>query len=289
MPPSILSKLHSTWPDLELSVRNVDRSQEPDAAARQMDIPLLSSPLLKKLAYAVYNKGHRAEEPSLSEWPKLTKALVDGGSVRSLCLQGRYDGGVYGSKQVFDANHQSGPKALPRFDLKPGTKLPALEELTINVESGWGATDYLWDVEHCAMLRDAMDWTRLRSLSFGSNNPEAFFEAFTGHLPSLKALRFGVHWRDVGAANKFLRSLPALESLDIDRASKEIDVLWPTIMMHKDTLRKLVLRPAFGSWYSYEPLEFNLLRTVAREFPVLEHLGWDIPCTKTVSDSTSLR
>ncbi|KAH7076388.1 hypothetical protein BKA63DRAFT_602194 [Paraphoma chrysanthemicola] len=278
MPRSVLNKLQTTWPDLELSVCVLERQHATNHRHRQMDVNLLSSPLLRTLTYNVYNQGYYANEPARSEWPKLTRAIAKGGSVRVLTIDNRSDGSSYSGVKVINDDVED-PGKFMRLDLTAGLRLPALEEFTIR---NWGSETYLWDDAHARMLRDAMDWSRLRKLDFGHDRPDAFFSAMTGAMPNLKSLRFGTQDGAVGPAQRFLDSIDALESLDLGRAQGAIDTLWPSILSHKDTLRELILHPTFGSYYSHHYIDLDRLETIRTEFPQLERLGWDAPCTSNI-------
>ncbi|ORY07385.1 hypothetical protein BCR34DRAFT_626448 [Clohesyomyces aquaticus] len=280
MPSPVLSKLHATWPDLELSVCVLGRQNAKDPAHRQMDTPLLSSPLLRSLTYDIFHKGHRAEDPAPSEWPKLTRALESGGHVRVLRIQNTGDGTAYYGVQVLGDSENS--DKLMRLDITPSTRLPALEELSIREDKYWGSSTYLWDDEHCRLLRNAMDWSRLRKLDFGAGRPDAFFAAFRGVMPNLKALRFGAQYDTVGHAKSFLKSVTALESLDIARAESAFQTLWPEILRHKDTLKELLLRPTTSGYCSPDYIKLEHLETIASGFPALERFGWDAPCKSNV-------
>jgi hypothetical protein len=247
-----------------------------------MDMKLLSSPLLKKLAYDVFYQGYNAGEPARCEWPKLTQAIIAGGNLRVLKIQSERDGTHdYRIKVLDDAE----PKKLMRLDITPGSRLPALKELTISEQWGWYSSTYLWDAYHCRMLREAMDWSRVRKLDFGGDRPDEFFAAFTGILPYLKSLRFGVRDGSMDAVIRFMESVTAFESLDIAEAGGQIDTLWPAINKHKETLKVLILRPATDNDRRlYIPR--SRLWNVSKEFPSLEHLGWDVPCTTNVSART---
>ena len=282
---AVFEKLHTTWPQLEVFVSVIDRRDAKVVAHRQMDMKLLSSPLLVGLTYVVYSKGYQPDQPCRSEWPKLSQALTAGGNVRSLHIQSQQDGTeYYGVKIVPDSE----PEELPRLNLA-GMHLPRLEELRIRIQGSWGDLAYPWDDEHCRMLRTAVDCSRLRTLDFGSDTPKVFFECFNGILPALKSLRFGISHESDSASHaaRFIESAPALETLDIDRAQRGVQQLWPVIRTQKDTLKRLILRPTFGDWYSIQYLDRMLLETVAKEFPKLEHLGWHIPCEANVRVSPS--
>lgn len=244
-----------------------------------MDSKLISSPLLKDLTYNVYSQGHHTDQHARSEWRKLTQALVAGGNVRLLKIGSWLHSAYHGV--ILDDTE---PETLMRLDLKPGMRLPHLEELTIRVGGYWGASPYLWDLDHCHLLRQAIDTSHFRKLDFGSDKPDTFFSTFTRLLPNLKALRFGIQQDGIaGSARRFIKSLKALEALDIDSASPAIDRLWPAIMKHKNTLKELVLRPTTDGYCKPRTIAIERLQTISIQFPKLERLGWDAPCGYNVS------
>ena len=279
MPASVLDKLHATWPNLELSVCCLNRIDARKPAHRQMDMKLLSSPLIRSLTYSVFFDSYRADEPAVSEWPRLTKALAVGGSVRKLRLQGSPDS-RYNTGGKILAEDES--KAMLQLAINPGMQFSALEELTLRGQS----YSYLWDITHCELLRDTLDWSRLRKLDFGNEMPEVFFATMKGRLPKLQALRFGVPYntQSVGTIKRFIESLDNLTALDIIQAGFVIAELWPSIMKHKKNLKELLLRPTIGSYCSHECMGLAYLKSVATDFPSLERLGWDAPCFSSVSE-----
>ncbi|KAF1976981.1 hypothetical protein BU23DRAFT_550929 [Bimuria novae-zelandiae CBS 107.79] len=283
MPPAVLSKLHSTWPDLELSVTVVDRHDAKlSAHPRQwrMDIPLLSSPLLTQLTYVVYTKGYESQQPTRSEWPELTAALLSGGNIRSLRIQSQQDGSAHYGAQILAT---TGPVRLPRLNLRPGARLEKLEELNIRALDDWGDRSYFWDDEHCRALHGAVDPSRLRKLDFGSDNPVPFFNAFAGVLSNVQSLRFGVRrGSDVEPAKRFIESLTGLESVYVSSPMTGLDELWPAIEGHKDTLKSLVLGPTWGEYCRPTYIDRSVLETVAKTFSKLKHLGWDVPFGTTI-------
>jgi len=270
----VLDKLHVTWPNLELTVHVLHREHATNVKHRQMDENLLSSPLLRNLTYNIFFQSYIADEPSRSEWPKLTRAIAAGGNLRRLRIQSQQDGNEYRGIQVLNDTE---PQKFMRFDLLPETRLPALEEFTLHEVRHYGSSSYLWDTEHCKMLRDLTDWSKLHTLNFASDMPTAFFTVFTGLLPELKSLRFGIPRGVNGeAATKFIKSFRALESLDIDHSASAINSLWPAIKQHKETLHTLMLRGDFGSWDYPVHLEVSRLEKIVRKFPSLKRLGWDV-------------
>ena len=278
MPSDIFDKIHLTWPNLELSVTVNDRPSANTPAYRQMDIALLSSPLLTDLTYTVYYKGWQSGTPVASEWPKLTQALLTGGNIRSLQITSEPDV----RPCIVDENE---PEKIPRLGLQPGARLPKLEELSIRAETH----RYLWDEPHCLALHDAIDPARIQVLDFGSDNPEEFFYTVSGLMPNLRSLAFGVKKGSVIPARNFIKSLTGLQSLRIMSVKDEISELWPAINYHKETLKSLVfgLRLYFGpEYYAHGTPEYMSLRSLSsipNKFPKLEHLGWPVPCEQSVS------
>jgi hypothetical protein len=287
MSRAVFDMIHATWPELEISVAVVDRHDTKILAHRQMDIRLLSSPLLVGLTYVVYTQGYRPRDmPCRSDWPRLSQALAAGGNVRYLRLQSLQDGtglGFDGIKLVPDTE----PDKLPRLDLAD-LRLPQLEELTLESLRHWGESTYLWDSDHARMFRNTIDCSRLRKLDFGSDNPTAFFTYFTGLCPKLKTLSFGAtggypNSPDIEPAKRFIESLDALEYLDVSQAQQGIDDLWLAIEKNKDTLKTLILGPTLGSYCSPMYMDSSRLEAIASTFPELERLGWDAPCKTNVS------
>jgi hypothetical protein len=171
-------------------------------------------------------------------------------------------------------------KTIPLLDLSAVASLSKLEHLSTR-DAGY--TEYLRNEELCRTLRDTTDLSRLRSLDFGLENPEIFFKTFTGHLPNLRGLQFGVvSDSSVELAKDFINSL-TLTSLHIDSPKRGFDVLWPACYKHKDTLRTLVLGPTWNAYGSIDYLDDGLLETVSSTFPKLERLGWSIQFSDIVS------
>jgi hypothetical protein len=279
MPKAVLTMLETTWPDLELSVQVLDRARSIKMVNRRMDFKLLSSPLLKKLVYNIFCDSDSADKAARSEWPQLTKAIVAGGNLSVLQIQLSVDGGDNSIKVV---DRHLVPKMM-RFEINPETRLPPLTEFTL-LDSLWWRQNmtYLWDPEHCGNLQTSMDWSKIRKLDFGEEFPEEFFKAFAGKTPNLKHLRFGVKNDAPVAAREFIMSAPALESIDINRAKAGIKTLWPAIVKHRGSLRKLALKPTFQMYGDPDYLDFELLQSIANEFPLIDFLGYDVPCQYNV-------
>lgn len=273
----MLHKLQACRPDLRISVYSHDRHRAAEDR-RRIDTELLSSPMLDNLVYTVYVDGWGSNATAKSEWPKLTRALVSGASCKSLRLQIRPDGYNWGEGKVLDESTEEG---MLRFDVGSNTQLPVLEELCIST-MGYGPT-YQWDIRHCIDLQRCMDWTRMRKLDFSSDYPEPFFATSVGLTPGLRHLRFGLPYQSqsVEPARAFVESLVDMKSLDIERMQPYVDVMWPAIRKHKDTLETLLLRPTRGMYCTPQYLDTSILLEISREFPALERLGYDVPFMDT--------
>jgi hypothetical protein len=279
MPQCIFDKIHATWPGLKMTIRVTDRRSAKILAHRQMDTKLLCSPLLHTLFYTVYTQGYDANQLSRSEWPRLTQSLLSGGSIRILKIRSKADGNERGGDKILGDDE---PLGLMRLALTPDTRLPPLEELSISPFGQEDYSTYLWDNEHCRLLHDSADWSRLLKLDFGAGNPSAFFQRFQGALPQLRSLRFGCTKDSLEPASDFIESLTALESLDIYQAQAGLDVLWNAIMKHRKSLNTLILRATHDGWGGHHPINFDRLEEIAAQCPSLQRFGCDIPCEENV-------
>ncbi|KAF2871511.1 hypothetical protein BDV95DRAFT_42328 [Massariosphaeria phaeospora] len=279
----VLDKLQTTWPKLKLFVRR-SRRHHAEEGHRSIDFPLLSSPQLDTLACTVYIKDNVPQaELTQSEWPQLTRAIVAGAHCRILRLRLRKDQYFYNEPKVLKGTEEH---AVPRFSDTSTMRLPPLEE--IQILTGRFYTRYPWDMSHCLQLRNCMDCSRIRVLDFSRDYPRAFFSAFTGELPNLQSLCFGLPGpygqqdESVQDVVRFLDSCIGLKALDISRLASRADEMWPAVLRHKDTLEELVLRPTIGYWITPgsgrpEYLDTRYLQQITEEFPRLERLGFDVP------------
>lgn len=250
MPSSVLEKLHKTWPELDLSICVLGRRYAKDVIHRQIDEKLLSSPLLKSLTYEIIYEGYSSDSPMSPEWTKLTRAISSGGGLRVLRIKAT-SGGVCGEE----------PDKALQLDVCRDSHLPALEEFTLD------GSFYHWDDEHSEMFARSVDTSRLHTLNFPTSMTASFFRAFKKQLPGLKKFRIGRCGSGHVIAD-FVKSIEGLELLAIDGQAPAIDVLWPAIMQHKNTLKSLCLRERVG---------VARLEEVMNSFPSVTCLGWDVP------------
>jgi hypothetical protein len=282
----VLDELYTKFPDIGVHVKVLDRADAP-LHHRQIDTNLLSSPLLRSLTYQVFTRGYRADTATQSEWPMLARHLEASQNLRVLKIEVlqeyEYDG-VHVLSSYPEG--QLGEEGLARLELSDDTKLPSLEEFTIREQTYWGSSTYLWDPAHCQLLLHSADWSSLQVLDFGTDLPVAFFSTFKSHLPQVKKLRFGFSRETTGAdvqvVKEFIESVNTLQSLVIDQPKKGIEELWHVIKRHEKSLRELILRPSHGPYYTPIYLDISLLHQITQDFPKMERLGWDVPCTSNV-------
>jgi hypothetical protein len=249
MPPSVLDRLHKTWPDLKLFVRVLGRGYAKKSGHQQMDEKLLSSSLLRSLTYDVIYQGYGADRSASFEWAKLTRAISVGGCLRVLRIRIRSGG--------------EEPESDSQLALFRDFHLPALEEFTLH-----GAYNYYWTDEHCRMLANSVDMSTLHTLDFARGMPTPFFKAFTGRIPGLKKLQVEIRRNDnLEIIADFIKSVEGLELLDIDGPESVIDALWPAIVRHRETLKSLYLR---------QHIELGRLEEVVNSFTSVERLGWNV-------------
>jgi uncharacterized membrane protein YsdA (DUF1294 family) len=67
MSATVFDMIHATWPELEIRVVTVDRREAKTIAHRQIDMRLLSSPLLVGLTYVLYKQGYYHDKPTRSD------------------------------------------------------------------------------------------------------------------------------------------------------------------------------------------------------------------------------
>lgn len=222
-----------------------------------MDMKLLSSPLLTRLIYVVYNEGRFPGDTPGSDWYKISQALLSGGNIRSLSIEHLryYDG---------HRDIRSRPTCL---ELPAGSRLPHLKNLLIRFEH------YAWDTEHILALRDALDLNRIRSLDLGPRITSKFLQTFTGMMPNLRDLRI---YGDGEIERDFINALPALESLRARLgAYAKPERIWPALEKHKATLKILIISIEDVNSRNKFP-EDSLLEMLADSFPALEWLGWKV-------------
>lgn len=164
-------------------------------------------------------------------------------------------------------------------------QLPPLEELSL---SAFDLRANSWYEPYCIQLRASMDWSRLRKLDFDHDNHAPFFQIFEGVLPQLKSLRFGFPRPSYGGdppleqIRRFIESIKALQCLDVYNAKRGLDVLWPSIILHKESLNRLILGNNLSTHEPKDVIDLRVLKTISKEFRLLEHFGCMVPFGKMV-------
>lgn len=265
---SVLFKLHTKWPDLKICIHNHKRN-EAATLDRALDTALLSSTQLDSLDTTIYMDA-TGIAPFYSEWPELTRLLQKGGNCRSLEIHAQKDANRMVPKIFEDPANIGGS----HFQLKTGSKLPALEELSIS--SSGRRTAYQFDGVHCALLKEALDWSRMRRLEFMDGFPDRFLSELCGHVPNLEHLRLRLPEESNSApevAARLISSVKQLKSLDLTGLETWIDVLWSAIKAHRETLETFVSRSHRHSYMSTDFIGAQFLESLASDFPRLRHLG----------------
>ncbi len=291
IPPSIMSKLEEHWPNVKLSVKNHDRLAT--------DRPSLSSPLLHSLSFCILN--HTAtvvatdQLEQFSKLPTLREILLESSNLRKLGIKFEYN---WMPRQVKWRGNEAVPRLL-NLPLESTDQLPPLEELTFS-----GPTEtYEFDLKHCQLLRQCMDWSHLRRLDLGLSCPQHFFEEIGSSLKSLESLTMGIragsrrytHWRQgpltcdtLEPVVTFLESIPELLELNIIDLSPAVVEFASVILDRHMSLRALSYHTSINrsgyDRYRNQPgrddacgwltAQLDILREQCRD---LSHLEIDFP------------
>jgi hypothetical protein len=245
IPESVITALETHHPDARLCVTNNRRWKASDRDLN-LDARLLSSPLLYSLNTSVFYLSVGTNDLVLSEFPNLKKFILKANKLRVLTLKvwmgisvdqktGKY------KVDIGKKNQDLAPLNLP---LRPGDMMPPITDLTI---SDWMPYDLRSD--HCAIWRNAMDWTRLQRLDLRGGCPRPFFEELCGAMPQLKSLRMGFKTgpreygrftcEDPSVVRKFAESIDGLQELYVTNYDDKPDEMFAAIEKHYPTLQTL--------------------------------------------------
>lgn len=289
MPARAIHRLEQQWPNAKLVV---DRHDRADNAVR-----LLSSPLLYSLKYSTQN--HTAtvtatdQLAQYSKLPELREILLKSPNLKKLDINFKYNWIEQG--RIWKKS--TAKPGLLHLPLQPPDRLPTLLELSL---SGPPET-YEFDLRHCQILSQCMDWSHLRRLDVGISCPQYLFEEIGSRLGNLRSLTMGVrtgnrrwmHWpygpltcesRDTVV--DFIRSVPGLRELyltEFDNAAEEVASV---IIESQSSLRKLSYLaamhrsgrgPSNETPYTWTILQLHELR---RRNPELVCLELNLPIVK---------
>ncbi|KAL8696302.1 MAG: hypothetical protein Q9224_002865 [Gallowayella concinna] len=281
----MIAKLEQHWPGVKLSVGS---HNNPNTDTR-----LLCSPLLHSLSFCILN--HTAtvvatdQLGQYSKLPELREVLLRSPNLRKLDIKFEYN---WMGRRV----HWSGITAEPHvlnLPLQPSDRLPPLRELTF---SGPPET-YEFDLKHCRLWKQCMDWSQLRRLDLGISCPQNFFEVFGGNLPSLKALTMGMrvgdrnytHWPygpltcdNPSRIKNFIQSLPPLLELNLTDLDLLVELFNFEIPGYHRSLRKLyyhasINRSDRSRHYTWSESHLLALRDRCRD---ITDLTIDLPLVK---------
>ena len=290
IPERIIAKLEQSWPKAKLLILKYDLVCD--------DLRSLSSPSLHSLKYSILN--HTAtvvatdQLAQYSKFPDLRKVLIDSSNLKNLDIEFKYN--------WMSRNRWPSTNATPHLlylPLQPSDKLPTLEELSF---SGPPET-YEFDLDHCQLLSQCMDWSRLTRLDLGISCPQHFFEQIGWRLCSLKSLSMGIrtgsrywcHWaqgpltcESLDPITSFIDSLPELHELCLVDMAYAVDSVAPIIVESQHSLRKLSYTTSMHrKKHRGTPLEKRLhtwtqarLRKLLERCPDLTQLEIDFPLNR---------
>ena len=262
IPLRVISQLEQKWPNTNLIVSNHYRANT--------DTRLLSSPLLHTLSYGIFKNstsvGYRAHLAQLSE---LKEILLNHPNLRKLDIKFAHNWipwGVNGSRDQAES-------LVLNLPINPSDRLPPLHELSFS-----GPPDlYCFDVEHCRLLSQCMDWSNLRRLDL-SNCPLQFVKEIGHRLVNLKSLTMGIgfggqdrrYWphgplpgpltnEDLEVVTTFIGSLRGLHELRITDLFDAAKTIAPEFSASLKSLQKLsyVSNKPLGVWSKAHLLDLH--------------------------------
>ena len=248
----MIDKLEKRWPDVELRVTNNRRCDR--ASEKSIDVRLLSSPLLHALDYSIFFDP--VELHARSDFSCLESIIYGSRRLKSIRL------GVYSlpPPRGFDKTQFT---MIPQIVLAhdepppPTPQLQALKSISLSLPRGNMSSQYIanlhkvssliWD--GCAGLAPGI------SLELHGLSPRLALHRMEGTVPNLMKLEFPIQsildyggnhlpksTGDPVAIGNVLRSIVALEELQISNYNANLDVLWPAIVKHHQSLRVLRIR-----------------------------------------------
>ncbi len=290
IPQGVISRLEACWPDATLTVTNKHRH---NAAAEDtdMDVRLLSSPLLYSLAYVFSDRDKPAVGISISEFTKLKDIVLRSPRLRVLYLKTSYkpmtDLGSYCSEVLIVRWNCDKPHPL-NLDLQRSDPMPPLHESMV---SDYPPDDH--SREHREVWSHYMDWNQLHRHNTSNRCPRNFFEQLYGRVTNLKSLRMGLRVVRFGLEpmelttetsalfRGFIESIDGLQELCITNYDNDISFLLPAIQSHRGTLQRFALNRQPNTdryWNDHAPpkLMKEQLEILHRDFPKLTHLSIDL-------------
>ncbi len=185
IPENVISRLESSWPDAKLFVTN-NRRHKAAARDKNMDVRLLSSPLLYSLDYEVYYRQQLGEVMFFSEFTKLKGIVLGSPHLRILYLKTRPEPSMrwgYDLGEVPTVRWDCDEPRPLNLNLQPSDLMPPLHELMVS-----NHPPYFLTREHCRVWSHCMDWSQLRSLDLSKRCPHNFLEQLCGRVTNLKSL-----------------------------------------------------------------------------------------------------
>ena len=249
IPDEVIQALAQYHPQADLVVQKHDRADT--------DWTLLSTPLLHSLSFSIHNYTATVtatdQREQYSKLPELRKVLLQSPNLKKLNIEFKRNWINGRMEWSGDCAHP----ALLQLPLEPTDRLPSLHELSF---SGPPET-YEFDLQHCILLRECMDWTHLQRLDLGISCPQYFFEQIGSQLSSLRALSMGIRtgdrryksWlqgpltcNDLETVTRFLEALPRLHELRLTDFCDAAEEIVPAILTNQTELRVLRYHAEYG-------------------------------------------
>lgn len=265
---NLLRTLCQQHPEVELYV-----------SVRTLDHPFLASPQLRSLSVSIPCSGV-TNTTSLDAFERLRHILTQNHNLRALSLDVHVDAQLHRllrCQKMRDAHlcwaplqhmyyHNSAsiefnggklgndePMEILKkvqLPLRQSDRLPPLEELTLD------AKFYSFDTVHCSILRESIDWSRLKRLKIGSSRADKLFDLLHNSVPQLQCLDFAyqANSRDIypylyvvnlRACTQFITTIRKLRELTVRCDTIHfVDPFWGALAhTHGSHLQSLSIQP----------------------------------------------
>ena len=267
----VLRKIESRWPDVQLCVTNNNRCDA--GSEKSIDVRLLSSPLLHSLDYSIFM--HWTGRALVSDYLTLKRIILQSPRLKKLRL------GIYTTPTP--ANFDT-----TQFDALPSEALPVEKRITTLRKLALSEKPFMFLPRYCleleiltsVILRGCVDLPHTVELELHGLSPRYVVNNLKIMRPDLVKLQFpfklqtdygGEHMvkgsGDPSLARDAITKMPALEELSLHNHDRDLDILWPAISKHRDSLRNLRVwsRIPIGA-YQFSGNQTFLTATQLKEF-----------------------
>jgi hypothetical protein len=291
----VISTLETRWPDAKLCIKLSDRGS-PYQQESNLDMRLLSSPLLYSVDLPIFCSRPVAEGKIHSELPILKQVVTQAPRLRKMGIhlmdslgsrQFMPGGPSYTDKIDVPRNSEDLHKA--HLPLRANDRMPPLTEVRLSSDF---TLEYDLSIEHCIRWIQCADLTKLRVLDLANLSVEHLLRQWTGKVPNLKVLNFGI-WPNNGVIDlspaklgppegvaAFIQGIDSLQELSIlaqglggaGSSSSDIPVSFSGILAQAKSLTVLRYRsPYHHSRWLQRALTEEQLEELA-DFRNLEYL-----------------